>query len=378
MNRPDDDFDLQDHLSRAIGTEPPMASTPEHDTARGRKMLRRRRLAAVATSAAVVPALALGGWAVNSSLDSGSGSVEMRPAGSAGPSGNSATDAADPTAPDCTAISVDSASGAPADPPDDAGIQGTLCPVTDDSGNPGSCDPVPNGDKSAGTPAQVDVLPAQQGIDGSAQSGNGHLSDGGDSMTLQPGNSSMEADGEATLTATCVDGGDVGDISTPEIDRVQSALDRVLDPHGEHMTSSIAGGSLSNGDGSPSDTPEGIYVGAGWVDGDTEGSVSLSVEDASLAQPGCLDQSLAVGPDVTCEVRTLEDGSTVWVGHGSQDGAERLAVRYERPDGSVVWATADQAGEQYWTDGTGAAPLAQLPATVDQLIALAQDADVHL
>jgi hypothetical protein len=53
-------------------------------------------------------------------------------------------------------------------------------------------------------------------------------------------------------------------------------------------------------------------------------------------------------------------------------------VRYERADGTVVWATADEATEQWWDNGEGPQPLTSSPATVDDLIALVLDGDVHL
>ncbi len=387
MNRPDDAFDLHDHLSRAIGDEPPMASRPEDDTARGRRMLRRRRLTAVATSAAVVPALALGGWAVSSSLgsDEGSGHRVIRPAGSPSDTAGPSTD---PSAADCAVVSV-----APA-PSDDSGSgqagggggndgtigssssgDATLCAISDVPGDLGSCDAVPY-DDGGGTAATVEVLPGTGGYEGflSPSDANGSAQSGGDTVTPMPGDGTLEpADGDATLTATCVDGGDGGDLSSRALDRVQAALESNLDPSGDHLQSSIVGGTVAEGD-----SPTGIYVGAVWVEGDREGMVSLSVEYKTTAGEGCLDTSIAMGPDVSCEKQTLSDGITVWVGRGTQDGAERLAVRFARPDGSVVWATADQAGEQFWTDGTGAAPLTQLPVTLDQLITFAQDSDVHL
>jgi hypothetical protein len=84
------------------------------------------------------------------------------------------------------------------------------------------------------------------------------------------------------------------------------------------------------------------------------------------------------GPDVDCQQHTLDDGTVVQVGRGSKDGAERLSVRVDRPNGSIVWATVDQATDQWWQDRSGAAPLTSLPVGVDELVALARDDDVHL
>lgn len=72
MNRPDEDLpDLHAALTRAIGDEPAMRSLPSDDVTRGRRLVRRRRLAAVTVTAATVPALALGGWALSTNLVGG-------------------------------------------------------------------------------------------------------------------------------------------------------------------------------------------------------------------------------------------------------------------------------------------------------------------
>lgn len=84
------------------------------------------------------------------------------------------------------------------------------------------------------------------------------------------------------------------------------------------------------------------------------------------------------GPDVTCETRTLADGVTVVVGRGEAGGAHRFTVRFDRPDGTVVIATADAATERWWTDRAGAAPLQAPPLAVAELIDLARDPSHHL
>ncbi len=123
-----------------------------------------------------------------------------------------------------------------------------------------------------------------------------------------------------------------------------------------------------------------LYAGMDWVDGDLEGAVAISVEDAATAGPAtdCQDHAIADGPQVTCVRQTLPDGTTVMVGHGQLDGAERVTVRYDRPDGTAVIVTADEATDQWWVDRSGAAPLTSQPATVDQLIALVRNDRNHL
>jgi hypothetical protein len=139
----------------------------------------------------------------------------------------------------------------------------------------------------------------------------------------------------------------------------------------------IAGGSVGGSDNG--DKPSGIYVGYEWTDGNGTGMVSVSVEDGSQVSDGsCADPSVVDGPSVTCETKQLPDGTTVLVGRGSQDGAERMTVRYERPDGTVVWVTSDEATGQWWTDHSAASPLTAPPASVDQMIDLALDPDVRL
>jgi hypothetical protein len=103
-----------------------------------------------------------------------------------------------------------------------------------------------------------------------------------------------------------------------------------------------------------------------------EGQFTLSLDP----QPAAADRNsrrLASGPTVSCERRTLDDGTVVWVGHGDQDGVERVSVEYLRPDGSVVWATADEATDGWWNGNHGADPLTSPPMSVDDLIDMASD-----
>lgn len=364
MNRPDDDFpDLHDELLAAIGAEPPMSSQPQDDVLRGRKMARRRRWAAVGTAAAVVPAMTLGAYAVSTSLGdpagSGANTVELQPAGAP------QTGAEDPSG---TLTAECDASPMPS-----SGSSGRMTPIGPRSGSSGK----------SGDSAKTSVI-AQR-------------SDGGNDQSARVATVAPRMDRQARALppagAGSQDGGVPGsemgsvepapgdciavsgdDIYTAEIDRVTAALNRHIDPDGTHAGMAIAGGSVGDGD-----TNSGIYVGQEWTDGDSTGTVSLSVEDPTVGNGGsCVDPSLVGGPEVTCETRTLDDGTTVLVGRGEQGGAERITVQYVRPDGSFVWATADEATEQWWDDGSGAAPLTSSPATIDQLIELARDVDVHL
>ena len=114
--------------------------------------------------------------------------------------------------------------------------------------------------------------------------------------------------------------------------------------------------------------------------------MSISVADPAAGGSGmgepdaapCEDPALFSGPRLTCAQRELADGTVVLVGTGSTDGFARITVRYERPDGQLVWATSDQAGGMWWEDGSGANPLDAPPVTVDQLVDLTQDPRVHL
>lgn len=360
MNQPDDfDPGMRDQLSAAIGAEPPMDSLPFEDAARGRRLERRRRWTTVGAAAAAVPALTLGAYAVS---------------GTFGPQLNAPT-----------TVQMQPADGGTGGEPSDA-PSGTLTPDCSVSSVPGQGDgsaslqPVPNGANSSS--AWVSVGPLKRfdpGSGSSAAPGSG-LSAG--SVPIGP-----DAQAGAGIVAVdpLVDPGtgdcsvvdDGAPIDSPDIDRVTEALNRHVDPDGLHSGMSITGGSVSSS--SNPDTTSGIYVGSEWTDGDRTGMVSLSVQDSPIESGGsCADPSLASGPEVTCETQQLPDGTTALVGRGQQGGAERITVRYDRPDGTVVWATSDEATDQWWTDQTGAAPLASPPATVDQLIELVQDPEVRL
>ena len=157
--------------------------------------------------------------------------------------------------------------------------------------------------------------------------------------------------------------------------RLNEALTNATDPDGTHTGTDTASGheSMSN-----LGTITGIGVGLGWADGDREGHVALSIAtEAGPYADDCNDPDNVNGPAVTCEERTLADGTVVSVGRGTQGGAERIAVQYQRPDGVIVWATADAATEAWWEDGSGPGPLASPPATVDQLITLVLDDSLH-
>jgi hypothetical protein len=151
-------------------------------------------------------------------------------------------------------------------------------------------------------------------------------------------------------------------------DALGLVLQQHADPAGEHagtMASGTAG--ATTGDG-----PQSASASMGWTDGDREGQVTLSLA-MNPAVFDCNDPSIEFGPRLSCESRTLDDGTVVWVGHGAQDGATRISVEYGRPDGSVVWATADEATDAWWTGDNSTDPLTAPPMTVDDLIAMALD-----
>ena len=127
---------------------------------------------------------------------------------------------------------------------------------------------------------------------------------------------------------------------SPEVDRLMKVLTDHTDPDGSHTGDQMSmGGSAgaAGPDGSAGQTTS-IFAGTDWTVGERAGSVSLSVEDptggVSVGQP-CGDEPMAEGPKVTYETLSLADGTTVLVGHGQRNGAERIAVRYEtaRRDG---------------------------------------------
>ncbi len=205
---------------------------------------------------------------------------------------------------------------------------------------------------------------------------------------------SNQTPGQGTLDAECAVGsfgdslaaGDSkecptvpGTMDTVGTDHLEAALGDVLDPNGTHIDN-LAGGVMGNGHGTP---VAWATVSGAWREGDASGSVWLSVvdprvNDVTNSVTPCEDPGTAAGgPTLTCERRKLADGSTVLVGTGRLDGFERITVRFDRPDGQVVWTTADQA--EWLMSGAAMMPaLDAPPATVDQLIELAQDDRAHL
>jgi hypothetical protein len=353
MNPPDDfENGLRDRLSSALRPEPPMTSLPHEDVARGRRLDRRRRWTTVGAAATVVPALTLGAYAVAGGFAGGTGPTTVRMDAAAG-------GGTDPSTPSDATLSADCGVA----PPPGSGDT----PMRRSGSGGKSLATRTGGSASLGSTGHLRVF--------GSTSGSGHLSahavPGGPMSAV---GTSGSAEGDVTSCGTLSNG---PPIDTPEIDRVTEALTRHVDPSGSHAGMTIAGGSVDgSADGG---TPSGIYVGYEWTDGTGTGMVSLSVEDPSGGNGGsCADPSVVDGPNVTCETRTLDDGTTVLVGHGQQDGAERITVQYVRPDGTIVWATADAATEQWWTDHSATAPLSSPPATVDELISLAQDSQVRL
>lgn len=355
MNTPDDDTnDLHGQLARALGAEPPMRSLPHDDLARGRRTVRRRRVGALTGTVAAVSTITLGSWALSNGV-----------LNTAGPSGTQLAPAGAPGA------ATDGGGEAP---------MGTLTAVC-------SADPTPaqlGGSAKAASPGGTFLHShGKHGASVSSRAGK-PTSAGGGAMPLRSGKQHLGANGPVAAIT-----GDNGNcdavpgepVDTTDIDRVTKAMDDHVDPDATHEgATDIAGGSVSSNPGSP---PSGLYVGREWVAGDAAGAVSLSVESADLAaangdDTGCADPSVVAGPDVTCEQRTLADGTVVTVGRGEAAGAQRIVVRYDEPDGTIVWATADAATEQWWTDQSGAAPLDAPPVGVDALISLVQDPAVHL
>lgn len=376
MNQPDDfENGLQNRLSSALGSEPPMASLPYEDVARGRRLERRRRWTTVGAAATVVPALSLGAYAVVGGFaGSGPTTVRMQPA---------AGGETDPSTPPDATLTAD-CSAVPLPGPGDSSLG------TSRSGGTALSKSGSGGTALSGSGSGGKMLTLRSG--GSVAGGHagrlrgaghtfvsGHLSahpvPGGPMAAT--GNGSTTGTGSVAGSADCSTLSSGGPIDTPEVDRVSSALANHVDPNGTHAGMTIAGGSVDNGDNGG--TPSGIYVGYEWTDGNGTGMVSLSVEDPSVGNGNsCADPSLVDGPAVTCETRTLDDGTTVLVGRGQQDGAERVTVQYVRPDGTIVWATADAATEAWWNDHSAATPLSSPPASVDELISLVQDSDARL
>jgi hypothetical protein len=163
------------------------------------------------------------------------------------------------------------------------------------------------------------------------------------------------------------DGGEPGTIGFA-CDDLGMVLQQHADPNAEHNGTMASGTAEATAGGGS----ESASASMGWADGGREGQVSLSVEQRSTSAD-CLDPSLGAGPEVNCERTTLDDGTVVWVGHGAQAGARRVAVEYERPDGSVVWATADEATDAWWRGDHARDPLTAPPMTFDDLVAMARD-----
>jgi hypothetical protein len=389
MNGPDDD-DIRARLNSMFDDEPPMASVAVDDLARGRRLLRRRRRSAVVATATALPAVLVGGWAVGAATLGSTGSASrLQPADGSEPS-----DAGDDNAIVCWSGSVDLApdgSGTTPSPGDDAGggpaagepatpIETVLPP-----GDTQDCQTVPPGNDDCAT-VSLDAVPPDASELNQLGSGDtldkGTVSSSGSGASLATGKAEANnATGAGTSAqdndATAADGSpDSGDGAEPGVigfcDDLGVVLQQHADPTGEHAGSMASGSAESTTGGGRGSASASI----GWADGDREGQVSLSFDPspgAAERPSGCHDPSLPAGPDVTCETRTLDDGTVVEVGHGSQNGAERITVRYDRPDGSAVWATADEATDAWWDEGRGADALTAPPMTVDDLIAMALD-----
>jgi len=182
-----------------------------------------------------------------------------------------------------------------------------------------------------------------------------------------------------------------GGMDTPEIDRLEQALTEGLDPDGEFLSvmSASSAGAASRADdkaGAAAEELSQASIAATWREDGGEGAVILTVIDPSADgamttgrgnDSACADPSLE-GPELTCVRRRLDNGIIVVVGTGGQDGNQRITVRFERDDGEIVWATADQTVTSVWTDGSGTDPLDAPPATAEQLIDLVQDPRAHL
>lgn len=342
------DEELYGAMRSAIGAEPPMAAQPHDDLARGRRRLLHRRVGTALAVGAVVPAVALVASVV--------------------PDGTSA----DGGAPGFADASTDEGS-----PEDDCGWFS-----------------YGEGDAAKAFPVPAEPRPAPDG-DGARASQLDEDKARLEAIKPPPGPTPQSSDGGGGLVpddgSISCDAVPVEPVAVTELDRLEAALTETLDPSSAHlsmMMSGAAGGPVpADGSGDPGDEPlsQGSVT-AGWTDGAREGEVNLSVIDPSVddgiagaegAAP-CEDPMLFGGPRLACERRELPDGSTVLVGTGQRDGLERVTVRFERPDGQVVWATADEASSIWREDDSGPAPLLELPVTTQQLIELAQDPRVHL
>jgi hypothetical protein len=364
MNGLDDD-DIRARLDALLSDEPPMGSVAVDDLARGRQLLRRRRRTAVVATATALPAVLVGGWAVSTAaLGSAGTAVRLQPAdGDPNDAGDDGT---------VTVCWVGSATEAPGDggvsavvEPGDPAPQSSpdstpeTTPETTPESAPATadtqrCDVVPWVGDSC-TTANLD-LSESGGGDRAGTSGSA-TNDGGTTGVHRGYALTIAPDGSGTIGFAC--------------DPLGSVLQQHADPNGAHAGSTASGtAEATKGDG-----PQSQSASIGWADGDREGQVTLSV--GPTADPAaCADPVLEAGPDVACEQRTLDDGTVVRVGHGTQDGAERVTVSYDRPDGVTVWATADEATDEWWHGNRQTDALTAPPMTVDDLISMAMDKEL--
>lgn len=324
------DEELYAGLRRALDSEPPMTALPDEDLARGRRRLRLRRAASVVAAAAAVPAVAL----VASTLPSTTTAQPMDSPFASGPAATEDDEAMGTLEAECVEASGRMAGGS------DIG--------------------------SAGSATRKERL----GFGGRLQTSRGVEG------PQEPG-----ADCEAVPVEPVQEDGVV----------LEQVLFDVLDPSGEHLSTVVAGVSVGavseaggggDGDGEE-ETLVQTSVSADWMDGERLGGVDLSVADprsygGELTLEPCEDPGLVGGPPLTCERRELADGTIVLIGTGERDGVQRVTVRYEQDTGELVWATADEASDTWWEDGSGAQPLDHLPATVDQLVEVVRDPRTHL
>jgi hypothetical protein len=376
------DEDLRARLGSVFDDEPQLTADAADDLARGRLLLRRRRRTALVATATAIPAVLVGGWAVSTAALGSSGSAtRLQPA-----------DATE-SSPDDDTVTVCWVGSAPADSGEDAPtvtVGPDDPPASAPAGNaattPPECEAVPwvAGDCSvatlnlpeAGDPAsapEAQVYQASPDSLGTADSGGSaragtdergvNAAPDGPNSTGGGGGASGLHEGYA-LTVAPGDSGSIGFACDP----LGAVLQEHADPKGEHAGSSASGtAEATTGDG-----PQAQSATIGWADGDREGQVTLSVAPTSGATD-CNDPDLAAGPSVSCERRSLDDGTVVWVGHGAQDDAERVSVQFDRPDGTTVWATADEATDAWWHGDGKADPLTAPPMTVDDLTAMALD-----
>jgi hypothetical protein len=327
-----DDGDTSARLSSLFDDEPPMASTAVDDLARGRRLQRRRRGVSVVAAATALPVL-IGGWALGGvALGGLSGSASDVTAAA----GSESADQGDGET--CWVIRDSFITR-----PDDAAF-----PRTDES-EVVDCDTLP-----------LPTDPCTSRLQNHRPDPFG-WSDG-----------SVVSDGSFVTKFGWI------------CDDLAGVLARNAALAPNDATARPLYTALTTQDGLASESASIV-----WTDGpvsipkagDRNGQTSLSLDRSpdGPAATGCLDPNLASGPDVTCEARTLDDGTVVRIGYGSQDGAERIAVRYDRPDGSVVWATADEATFAWWSGDAlpGHDPLTSSPMTVDALIAMALDERIN-